>query len=258
VNNKNNAYSGRFKYSFDYSPSDQSVSNYDGMHVVTRSIGNEEPVGADNTGALSISAEPLISAKGWADSADTSWCEKGDIHGEYVISTPEQLAGLAVLVNEGYSFEGATVKLDKNISLANKDGSAGIRYWTPIGRSNSYFRGTFDGNNKSIQAMTVDVNSGGGLFGYCDNATIKDLTVYGSVQTEGVAAGIAAYMSGGSVENCKNYAKVNASTREKAGGICAEIMEGTILCKSRIDRQNIKAAFEYAALSFVEKKAKKM
>lgn len=226
LKNKNNAYSGKFKYTFGYSTGDTD-SVYDGVHIVKRNV---------DAGSVTVTAEPLTNGKSWSDLADTSWCEKGDIHGTYTIKTPEQLAGLAVLVGEGYSFEGATVKLGNDISLANTDGTEGIRYWKPIGQSAKKFRGTFNGNGKAIRGLMVESTSGaGGLFGYCEKATIKNLSVYGRVQAPGNAAGIAAVINGGIIDNCKNYAVVSAIDKEKAGGICAEISDGACIrgCRNK-------------------------
>ncbi|MDO4868789.1 MAG: hypothetical protein Q4A65_00655 [Bacillota bacterium] len=218
------AYNGRFKYDFTYSSGD-TISTNAGIHTVTSDI-NE---------ALTVKPQPLTAGKNWSDYADTSWCEKGEIHGDYTITTARQLAGLQQLVSEGYSFEGATVKLGNSISLKNADGTAGIRYWQPIGLSTKKFKGTFDGNGKSISGLTVSATSGaGGLFGHCEGAVIKGLTVYGNVQTPGNTAGIAAVMNGGSIENCINYAVVTSTAGTgKTGGICAEITDGARIINCR-------------------------
>ena len=89
-------------------------------------------------------------------------------------------------VNNGTSYEGFTVKLLRNVNLEGVS-------WTPIGTVDNPFRGTFDGNGKTIDNLsnhgftssTIDgtYNSGSSnafaLFGYLrGNVTIKDLTVY--------------------------------------------------------------------------------
>ena len=112
----------------------------------------------------------------------------------YGIYTPAQLAEFAAEVNGGTSFAGKTVKLMSDIDLNNQA-------WTPIGHSQDAFtsstslgfKGTFDGNGKTISNLKVDTrnnssNSYAGLFGAivsCFDANeqmsvvIKDLTIDG-------------------------------------------------------------------------------
>lgn len=114
----------------------------------------------------------------------------GKIQGEngeefYPISTPADLAWVAQQVNSGTSsFENETLKLLNDINLNDK-------IWTPIGKdSNNPFKGTFDGNGKTIAGLKVDliaplgkglsrtaVVSGAGLFGVVNGATLKGVTI---------------------------------------------------------------------------------
>ena len=83
---------------------------------------------------------PSANAANWIDSADVSWYDEGQT--EFTISTEQQLAGLAKLVNDGNTFQDKTVRLDADLSLVERD-------WTPIGSGASAgtvemrFRGTF-------------------------------------------------------------------------------------------------------------------
>ncbi|MBR2779737.1 MAG: S-layer homology domain-containing protein [Firmicutes bacterium] len=169
--------------------------------------------------------------KTWISTVDTDWYYSAGRTDEFVISTPEQLAGLAYLVNkESISFEGRTIRLAADISLANTDGTAGTRVWTPIGSNlMNAFKGTFDGRGHAIYDLTAYSDSSyAGLFGVCAGAEIRDLAVYGSVNgnaRSSYAAGIAAYMSGGSIMNCENRAVINAAGTY-AGGIAAMIRDG--------------------------------
>jgi len=51
----------------------------------------------------------------WNGKADTKWYK--DSESEFTITTPEQLAGLAKLVNKGNDFKGKMFKLGTNIML---------------------------------------------------------------------------------------------------------------------------------------------
>jgi hypothetical protein len=73
----------------------------------------------------------------WNGKADTKWYSKNKT--EFTITTPEQLAGLAKLVNSGNDFYGKTVKLGANIMLndtadwQNWASKPPKNKWKPIG-----------------------------------------------------------------------------------------------------------------------------
>ena len=111
----------------------------------------------------------------WIDEADINWYN--DSESSFKISTPEQLAGLAQLVNGGNTFEGKTITLANDIVLnegvlkengeLNGDGS-NFKQWTPIGegfqRSDTYlfffqFKGTFDGNGHTVSGIYINNSS---------------------------------------------------------------------------------------------------
>lgn len=77
-------------------------------------------------------------------------------------------------VNEGNSFSNQTVTLITDLDLKNE-------IWEPIGTLNpkNYFKGTFDGGNKTISNLEVNVADGAaGLFGAVQNCVaIKNVTV---------------------------------------------------------------------------------
>ena len=82
------------------------------------------------------------------------------------------LKWLAAQVNAGDTFEGKTVKLGANIDLNNEN-------WTPIGYWET-FNGTFDGQNytvKNLKHHGTEEDCYVGLFGYTENATIKNLNI---------------------------------------------------------------------------------
>ena len=59
------------------------------------------------------------SVDSWDGTADTSWYQDGI--SEFHLTTAEQLAGLAELVNNDIRFKGKTVYLDQNIDLAGHE-----------------------------------------------------------------------------------------------------------------------------------------
>ncbi len=97
----------------------------------------------------------------------------------YSIETPEQLAYLAKLTNDGEGMYGKTFTLSNNINLDGKN-------WTPIG---SFF-GTFDGGGYSVENMYIYVDELNddssttelGLFSSAEfNSELKDLSVSGLI-----------------------------------------------------------------------------
>ena len=120
--------------------------------------------------AKGVSREDSIT---WNGTADTSWYDNDITNGNvYTLANAEQLAGLAKLVNSGVSFSGQTINLSANVDLDNQA-------WTPIGNSTTNFKGTFDGNGKTISNLNVGEieKSNIGLFGVTSDGEIKNLTV---------------------------------------------------------------------------------
>jgi len=117
----------------------------------------------------------------WNGKADTKWYK--DSESEFTITTPEQLAGLAKLVNKGNDFKGKTIKLGANIMLndtANWQSWASsppANEWVPIGRENSSFNGIFDGNEFTVSGVYVNSTKDyQGFFGYVGSSgAIKKL-----------------------------------------------------------------------------------
>ena len=103
----------------------------------------------------------------------------------YIIKTAADLVAFAQQVDAGETFEGKTITLGSNIDLDGK-------LFNPIGsyRHDQIFKGTFDGNGHTIKNLsqnTWELNNGYyygdlglGLFGYIEDATIKNLTVDGA------------------------------------------------------------------------------
>ncbi|MCD7947676.1 MAG: InlB B-repeat-containing protein [Oscillospiraceae bacterium] len=139
--------------------------------------------------------------------ADYDWYmdEKDLPEPEYVIETSGALYALAKLVNgeaeiggvpqSAVDFTGETVTLGRDIAL---DG-----IWVvPIGTADHPFRGVFDGGGTTIsklQGISSNTTEGyAGLFGYVEGATIRNVTLSGSVAGGSAYIGsVAAYVLGG-------------------------------------------------------------
>ena len=141
------------------------------------------------------------------------------------IDSGELLAALVQSVNDGNVYAGYTIKLTKNLDLNGNE-------WTPIGQKNgNKFKGTFDGQGYTVTGLKISEKKAAAFDGYVaffgatDSATIKNLTVAGSV-TGNDAAGIVGKGVNTTLENCHNKATITATV--KAAGIVASLDKGTL------------------------------
>ena len=185
---------------------------------------------------LPTAAFAADSTDAWGDTADTSWYTDHEADTEYRITTAEQLAGLAQLVNNktaSVSFEGKTIYLDNDLDLSGYQ-------WTPIGNGSNfgrYFAGTFDGQYHKIMNLlhhsTGDELIRNGLFGVVsDGGTLKNLLVIDAdiASNDGsLLAGILAdWVDGGTVENCYTSGKIENNVGDKmVGGLIGQCTGST-------------------------------
>ncbi len=144
----------------------------------------------------------------------------------FSISTESELNKIAEWTS-GYSnnFDGITLVLEKDIALScDKDNS-----FTPIG-INSSFEGTFDGKGHKISNLYVERAGRAGLFASIFGASIKNLTVEGTVvgssykgpDLTGVGGIVGFSTSQIVIENCVSNVNVSSSC-ENTGGICGNV-----------------------------------
>ncbi len=148
----------------------------------------------------------------WDRIADTSWYNADK--NSFEISTTAQLAGLSVLVNSGTSFEGKTINLISDIDTYGDASVEKARFFVSIGSQANPFKGTFNGLGHSIKLYSSSKHSSVGLFGYCEGATIQNLTVTGEIaryyeETQSMGA-IVGTMNGGTISNCTNEANISS------------------------------------------------
>ena len=130
----------------------------------------------------------------WDGTTDTSWYVSTG--SEYVLTTAEQFAGFAELVNGGETFQGKTVILDADITLNTGNvefAESGYSFvsedhkeWTPIGTykssSSRGFRGVFNGNNSVISGIYMNNDEDyQGLFGMSSGCEIKNIRIENSL-----------------------------------------------------------------------------
>ncbi len=149
--------------------------------------------------------------------------------------TPQHLQYFANYVNNQSGYL-ANARLMQDIDLSTI--CSAENPWTPISknpRSNQLYGGTFDGQGYAIRGLYLksddatynqEANKYIALFGRCGAATIKNLSVYGTAEANGLyMAGIVGYVTGNAtIENCHNYVNfTNLTTAHSvhAAGILA-------------------------------------
>ena len=164
----------------------------------------------------------------WDGTADTSWYVGHEVDSEYHITTAEQLAGLAQLVNGNILFKDKTIYLDNDLDLSGHQ-------WISIGNGSNfsqYFGGTFDGQYHKIMNLyhhyTGEDLTRNGLFGVISSGGIvKNLMVTNAdiVSNDcSLLAGILAdWVNGGIVENCYTSGKIENDVGNKMlGGLIGQ------------------------------------
>lgn len=135
----------------------------------------------------------------------------------------------------GNGFSGKTVKLAADINLENAE-------WTPVGQTGgygiaTYFKGVFDGNNKTINNLKITTTNAGknyaaGLFGFIDAgaAEIKNLTIDGATVNGHHWTGVINGYLTGKITNCtvKNATVICSHTNDDACGDKASTIVGYI------------------------------
>ncbi len=165
---------------------------------------------------LLVAALPLAAQTYWDGTADKNFPGLGTEASPYLISTPEQLAGLAERTNvDKEDFAGKYIKLTADIYLTNYNDpdTENWKEWHPIahewwkneseggGTDYGYFRGHFDGDGHTIYNLYYDGGSGWGDdwdpedpdFDPAEYISQLDLTVFNR--------GLFCNVDGGSVEN---------------------------------------------------------
>lgn len=149
----------------------------------------------------------------------------------FIISNVDGLKHLQKQVAEGYNFAGQYIVLSQDITLSGE--------WTPIGTAETPFAGTFNGQNHTIDGLTI---TGGevyaGLFGYADvgscfkNVQLKNVNIATTeVNAVAYAGAVVAFMknptggatTGSVIDNCHVSGTISVTTTNKAamvGGLC--------------------------------------
>lgn len=160
-----------------------------------------------------------------------TWSGEGTQSNPYLISGLDDLINLRDSVNAGTEYSGNYFKLTADIDC-------GTDNWAPIGMGgydnqgyevNNYFKGTFDGNGKTVTYHVANANDNyKGLFYKIPvGATVKNLLVTGSISGSRQYYGGIAGENGGTIQNCSSFVSITGST-SFYGGIAGLNKKGTI------------------------------
>ncbi|MEE0864338.1 MAG: DUF6562 domain-containing protein [Alistipes sp.] len=179
--------------------------------------------------------------------------------GEYLVTATEGLEYIAEQVNAGNEeYTEANIVLDGDIDLAQlaamTRSAVVANNWTPIGTEANPFKGSFDGNGKTIKNLALvesEAKEGKafiGFFGYAKDATIKNVTfenVYINIpcldidHSQGHIGAVAGSLEGTStIENVtvkgdiKVYATQNANGASRVAVIAGGNSYGNVTMKN--------------------------
>ena len=201
------------------------------INVSQDSNGGENNSGDGNTPNNNTDIPKYESS--WADSYDISWYNKNN--DTFILSTNQELAGLAYLVNNGYTtFKGKTIKLGNDIDLTGKN-------WTTIGLDSSQpFEGSFDGQDHTISGVYVtkqkSKQNNFGFFGVFKGKSILNTIFKGEIDVKNPdfddytgdfsIGGIAGFLSSSAtIDKCVSAMKIHFSISKSnqhinIGGVC--------------------------------------
>lgn len=135
------------------------------------------------------------------------------VNGIYYVGSVARLEKFSEEVNAGNPlFVRGNIVLDADIDLENEP-------WEPIGTPSSKFLGSFDGQEYTVSNLVSEEGAEyAGLFGYADNATIKNLKIE-NVRLEDVyrAGALVASFKGGNIENVSVENVVISASRQSGG-----------------------------------------
>jgi len=173
----------------------------------------------------------LMAAVVAAQIPDTDWYNNNPNATSFTISTADELAGLAAIVNgttnviEGrYIFSGKTITLNKNIDLSVYDN------WVPIW----IFAGTFKGNGHVISNLFINNPDKdyqglfGGIYGgRVENLGLDNVNIIGK---NGVGSIAAAILDNGTVTDCYSIGVVSGNY--DVGGVVGAVFDNSYLTNS--------------------------
>jgi len=180
--------------------------------------------------AVRVTAPSVRSGIAWTHrvSTETRWYTSNINATSYTISTADELAGLARIVNGNWrlvsggpkrdNFYGKTIKLAEDIDLSAYEN------WVPIGNhaanTDNVFSGMFDGGGHVIRGLKIDRPDIDfqGLFGNISGGRVENLGLDNvDIRGRDRVGGVAAIIKGSRIVKCHTTGKINA--KAMVGGL---------------------------------------
>lgn len=148
----------------------------------------------------------------------------------YILANRTDFDDFSRKITLGSTYSGKYFKVQPDASITGQNATTiamGSNAFTPIGNSSTKFAGTLQGNNCTINGLTVS-GQYSGLFGYLNNATINDLTVNVTNLSDATSvAGIAGVVNGTTtINNCKVTGAVKGT--HQVGGLVGFAQDCTL------------------------------
>ena len=174
----------------------------------------------------------------------------GKVGNPYIITKAEELKWFRDEVDRGRN--NICAKIADNVEVidmstvchaADKSQNLEEKSWVPIGDSNNKYRGTFDGNHKTITNLYINASQYyTGLFGFTYEGTIKNLTFeYANVtETNNYAGVLVGKAFGGStLQNIKISNTCQIKGGKYTGGIAGYLVGNAYNCVNYATVQGI-------------------
>ena len=172
--------------------------------------------------------EEIMKAVTWQGGGVTTWFDAAtyDSAKEYTLTKPEQVAGLATLVNGGYNFEGKTITLVANNETENSLTLPEKENWTPIGNTRgNEFKGTISGGTDTTKPLVIKGLTLNEQFNAVKNGYLINCSSTGNMDKVGV--GFVAYLGEGAKLSNIVFEDVNVNIVDtKMDGICFGVAVG--------------------------------
>ncbi len=155
----------------------------------------------------------------------------------FEITTKEQLAGLASLVNSGTDFSDVKIYLDADIDL-------GYYEWIPIGNAENAFNGTFDGDGHTVSGLKINANYDyvgffGKVSGKISNFSIVEANIY--VKRDHNYVSIACGYSTGDIKEISTDGFIEAPKSNSVGAIAGAVAPASIEYSNLTNKASINA-----------------
>ena len=201
--------------------------------------------GSSVTATAHFYYDPVAPAE-WDGTASNSFADgSGTVEDPYIISSGEELAYLAQITNANgnltkgkyYSIvrdiELNAEVLTDNFGLNNLNGRT-FKQWTPIGNTaENAFQGTLDGNNHVISGAYLSGGYYSGLFGYLNNAVVRNLSLIDSYNT-GQNIGMFTYKADSTTVS-RVYVEGSAQNSADYSGYDAALLINLLGPKSKVE-----------------------